>query len=85
MRPARDRNNGPRGVASRPDRPAASAVVPSAPPLTRLRQIAGELARFADVLEAETDFDSRAFRHWHAQLLDIADELEAARGNGDRL
>jgi hypothetical protein len=55
-----------------------SAVVPAQPPLTRLRHVADELARFADVVEAETDFDPRAFRHWQAQLLDIADALETA-------
>jgi hypothetical protein len=47
--------------------------------LTRLRQLAIDLGRLADDLEAETDFDPAIFRVWHDQLLDIAAELDGSR------
>jgi hypothetical protein len=50
--------------------------VPEQNPLTDLRQLAGDIARFADALEAESEFDARVFRYWHARLLGIAAALE---------
>jgi hypothetical protein len=51
--------------------------VPPQNPLTRLRQIAIDLERFAEQLEADTGLDPTVFRHWRVQLLEIAAELEA--------
>jgi hypothetical protein len=48
-------------------------------PLTRLRQVAVDLGRFADELEADTDLEPQVFRYWQAQLLEIAAELEGHR------
>ena len=44
--------------------------------MTRLRQVAIDLNRFADELDADTDLDPTVLRHWHAQLLEISVELE---------
>jgi hypothetical protein len=41
--------------------------------------LAGDIARFADALEAESDLDARVFRYWHTRLLGIAAELESPR------
>ena len=50
--------------------------MPPQNPVTRLRQVAIDLNRFADELDADTDLDPAALRHWHAQLLEISVELE---------
>jgi hypothetical protein len=60
--------------------PAAS--MPPQNPLTEMRQLASDIARFADELEASTDFDARVFRFWQAWLLRIAGDLEAQAGPG---
>jgi len=41
-----------------------------------LRQVALDLSRFADKLEAETDLDPGVLRYCYAQLAEIAVELE---------
>jgi hypothetical protein len=53
-------------------------VVPPQNPLTRLRQVALDLDRLADELEAETEFDPAVFRYLQAQLLEIAAQLESS-------
>jgi hypothetical protein len=53
--------------------------VPPQNALTRLRQLAIDLGRLADALEAETEFDPTIFHQWHDQLLDIAAELDGSR------
>jgi hypothetical protein len=53
--------------------------MPPQNPIARLRQIAIDLDRMADDLEAETEFDPAVFRYLHSQLLDIAAEIEKAR------
>jgi hypothetical protein len=66
-----------------PELEAASAALgrairlPPQSPLTDLRQLAGDIARFADALEAESDLDARVFRYWQTRLLGIAAELES--------
>ncbi len=50
--------------------------MPPPNPVTNLRLLAGEVARFADALEHETELDARVFRHWQARLLEIAAQLE---------
>jgi hypothetical protein len=52
--------------------------MPPQGPVTRLRQVALDLRRFADELEAETDLDPSVLRYWQAQLLEITVELESA-------
>lgn len=52
--------------------------MPPQNPLTRLEQVAVDIGRFADALEATTDLDPRALRYWRAELLDIV----AALGRG---
>jgi hypothetical protein len=56
--------------------------MPPQNPLTELRQLASDIARFADELEASSDFDARVFRYWHARLLGIATALESQVGPG---
>lgn len=51
-------------------------VMPPPDPVTSLRALSLEIARFADELEAATDLDARVLRHWHARLLEIAAQLE---------
>jgi hypothetical protein len=46
--------------------------------LTRLRQLALDLDRLADELEAQTEFDPSVFRYVRSQLLEIASELEGS-------
>jgi hypothetical protein len=53
-------------------------AMPAPGPVTRLRQVALDLRRFADELEAETDLDPSVLRYWQAQLLEITVELESA-------
>ncbi len=53
-------------------------VMPPPDPVTSLRALSLEIARFADELEAATDLDARVLRHWHARLLEIAAQLERA-------
>jgi hypothetical protein len=53
-------------------------AMPAQDPVTRLRQVALDLRRFADELEAETDLDPSVLRYWQAQLLEITVELESA-------
>ena len=50
--------------------------MPTQQPLVRLRQIALDLERFADALEADTELDSAVFRYWRTELLLVAAELE---------
>lgn len=50
--------------------------MPPQNPVTRLRQVASDLNRFADELDAGTDLDPTVLRYWHAQLLAISAELE---------
>jgi hypothetical protein len=50
--------------------------MPPQNPVTRLRQVALDLNRFADELDAETDLDPVALRYGYAQLLEISAELE---------
>jgi hypothetical protein len=45
-------------------------------PLLRLRQIALDLERFADALEADAGLDPAVFRYWRTELLLVAAELE---------
>ena len=47
--------------------------------MARLRQIALDIGRLADELDARTAFDPTVFRYLHDQLLDIAAEIEGAR------
>jgi hypothetical protein len=58
--------------------PAAS--MPPQNPLTEMRQLAADIARFADELEASTDFDAGVFRYWQARLLGIVTALESQAG-----
>ena len=58
--------------------------MPAQDPVTRLRQVALDLRRFADELEAETDLDPRVLRYWQAQLLEITVELESASPTSTR-
>jgi hypothetical protein len=53
--------------------------VPPPDPLTNLRLLAGDIARFADAVEHETELDARVFRYWHARLLEIAADLDGSR------
>jgi hypothetical protein len=50
--------------------------VPPQNPLTRLQQVAVDLGRFADALEATTDLDARVLRYWQAELVEIAADLQ---------
>jgi hypothetical protein len=54
--------------------------MPPQNPLTRLEQVARDLGRFADELEATTDLEASVLRYWQAELRDIAAAL--ARGDG---
>jgi hypothetical protein len=54
--------------------------VPREDPVTSLRQMAQDIGRFADVLEAATDIDARVLRYWRARLLEIASQLEGSSG-----
>jgi len=58
--------------------------MPSQDPVTRLRQVALDLRRFADELEAETDLDPSVLHYWQAQLLEITVELESASPTSTR-
>jgi hypothetical protein len=52
--------------------------MPPQNPLTRLEQLALDVGRFADALEAATDYDDTLLRYWQAELRDIAAELQQA-------
>jgi hypothetical protein len=60
-------------------RAATFAPVPPQNPLTRLEQVALEMGRFAEALEAATDLDAKVIRYWQAELRAIAAQL----GDGD--
>lgn len=49
--------------------------MPPQNPLTRLEQVAVDIGRFADELEATTDLDAKVLRYWQAELLDIVSTL----------
>lgn len=49
--------------------------MPPQNPLTRLQQVAADVGRFADALEANTDLDARLLRYWQAELSGIAATL----------
>jgi hypothetical protein len=46
--------------------------MPPQNPLTRLTQVAQDVGRFADELEAATDVDANVLRYWRAELLEIS-------------
>ncbi len=52
--------------------------MPPQNPLTRLEQVALDLGRFADELEATTDLQATVLRYWQAELLDVAATLARA-------
>jgi hypothetical protein len=56
--------------------------VPPQNPVTNLRLLAGDVARFADAVEHETELDARVFRYWQARLLEIAAQLEGDYSTG---
>ncbi len=56
--------------------------MPPQNPLTRLQQVAADVGRFADALEANTDLDPRLLRHWQAELYDIAATLGGVAPEG---
>jgi len=49
--------------------------MPPQNPITRLQQVAVDVGRLADALEASTDLDPRVLRYWQAELLEIASAL----------
>jgi hypothetical protein len=55
--------------------------VPPQNPLTRLEQVAADLGRFAEALEATTDIDAKVLRYWQAELRAIATELQQPDGS----
>jgi hypothetical protein len=59
-------------------------AMPPQDPVPRLRQVALDVSRFADELDAETDLDPGVLRYWQAQLLEITVELESASPTSTR-
>jgi len=54
--------------------------VPPQNPLTRLEQLAVDVGRFADALEATAELDAKVLRYWQAELRSIAAELHQGAG-----
>ena len=49
--------------------------MPPQNPLTRIQQVAVDIGRFADELEATADLDAKVLRYWQAELLEVAATL----------
>jgi hypothetical protein len=56
--------------------------MPPQNPVTRLRQGAIDLNRFADELDADTDLDPTVLRYWHGQLFEMPERRPATQCYG---